>query len=132
MKISTTLKLTLALFIGSIIACTKTEMVYLTFASAVAPKEVQLGQQIDCKVRLQFYTSSYHLDVIEFKKVELATNHFKVTAPTTLTLNGQTTINTTYWWLDTTYSFRPTDRGQYVIDFSDDKQTSYSDTIIVR
>ena len=96
------------------------------------PKELQLGQQIDCKVRLQFYTTSYDLDFVGFRKVDVATNHFKVTAPTVLTLNNQPTINTSYWWLDTTYTFRPENRGQYVIDFSDNNQTYYSDTLIVR
>ena len=127
-----TLKLALLLFICVLTACTKTQLAYLAFASAVTPSEVQVGQQIQSKVRLQFYTSSLTLDFLGFKSVPVSLNHFKVMALTKVTSHGETNINTAYWWHDTTYTFRPADKGQYVIDFSDDKQIFFSDTVIVR
>ena len=72
------------------------------------------------------------MDFLGFKSTGISLNHFKVMAPTHVTSHGERTINTEYWWLDTTYSFTPANKEQYVIDFSDNKQTFYSDTVIVR
>ncbi|MFT3934557.1 MAG: hypothetical protein QM726_13120 [Chitinophagaceae bacterium] len=131
----TTAQLTGILFFALLMqscACSKTYIGNLRFGVTQTPKTVAAGQTIDSKVNLLFSTTSVQIKFLGFQSKEIKTNHYKIEAPAEIKTDGSGVANAALWIMDTIYSFKTTNPGQYIFDFYNTDELFKSDTVMVQ
>jgi hypothetical protein len=114
--------------------CTKTvhDNIQLSWLEVKTAKNVSLGQAIVSKVKIYYPTSSFTIYFQGFEILEKTKQHYTISANAILTSNGEGTVNTALWTMDTTCMIKPNTTGQYILDFTYAGNTTHSDTVIVQ